>query len=61
MEEYKKLITLEERLQMHFLFEFIDNNEETKSDYSIGQLYADTKTKEIMKIINEWKEDGEPE
>ena len=61
MVEIKKRETLQERLNNHYLNEFIQNNPfATAEDYSVGQLYADAKTQEMMKLLNQWEEDGSP-
>ena len=61
MEEISKQMSLEDRLKEHYLFEFINNNPyATPEDYYIGQLYADDKSQTVMKIMNQWQEDGSP-
>ncbi len=61
MEELRKQTSLEDRLKEHFLFEFINNNPyASPEDYSVGQLYADDKTQNVLKILNQWEEDGSP-
>ncbi len=61
MVETRKKEGLDSRLRMHFLLEFIDNNGVSPDAFHVGQLYAEDKTHEMMKILNQWRDDGSPQ